>query len=250
RGLVFDDTDAKVFVPHAIRADGGGAEVGEDGGPGGVGDEGDVVFDLEFVGQEAEVVDAGGVVGVTDGADEAGKGAKEKGMVFLRPELSYAEDSRVPVPFARFVKRNSVDDFVNRDGRKDDGNGVWFPSLGADGTPECADMGGGPRTVCHYEIDRAANTAIEVGEKMPVFLLERTTNTFACAGIETFSQGGRGVKRAKHVGGDSRVVNVGSRRDRGKEEFAESKGKGVAHGVDEDIGNEKGECIICEDDGT
>lgn len=44
--------------------------MGKDGGPGGVGDEGDVRFNLEFVGQEAEVVDTGGVVGIANGADE------------------------------------------------------------------------------------------------------------------------------------------------------------------------------------
>lgn len=44
--------------------------MGEDGGEGGVGEEGDVRVEVEFVGEEAEVVDAGGVVGVADGADE------------------------------------------------------------------------------------------------------------------------------------------------------------------------------------
>lgn len=59
-----------MLVPHAVDADGGGGEVGEDGGERCVGEEGDVGIELEFMGKKAEVVDAGGVVCVSDGADK------------------------------------------------------------------------------------------------------------------------------------------------------------------------------------
>lgn len=71
RGLVLHDADAEVLVPHGVDADGGCGEVGEDGWPAGVADEGCVVADVQLVGEEAQVVDVGFVwAGVADGADE------------------------------------------------------------------------------------------------------------------------------------------------------------------------------------
>ena len=58
-GLVLDDADAEVLVPHGVDADGGFVQMLEDGGPAGVAEEGGVVADVEFVGEEAEVVNVG-----------------------------------------------------------------------------------------------------------------------------------------------------------------------------------------------
>lgn len=109
-------------------------------------------------------------------------------------------------------------------------------------------MGRGPRTVRHYDIDGAADAAVEVGEEMPVLFFDKPAETLACAGVETLT--GAAVERAKHVGGDGRVVDVGAGGDGGEEEFGEGEGEGVAHCVDEDVGNEEGESVVGEDEGA
>lgn len=40
-------------------------------------------------------------------------------MVLLRAELGYAEDGRLSVLLAFFIKRNGANNFVNRNGRED-----------------------------------------------------------------------------------------------------------------------------------
>lgn len=141
-----------------------------------------------------------------------------------------------------------ADDFVDGDGWEDHGDGVWFPPLAAGGTPKCADVGSGPGTIRHYNINGAADTTVEVGEKMPVLFFDKPSETLARAGVETLS--GAAVKRAEHVGGDGRVVDVGAGGDGGEEEFGEGEGEGVAHCVDEDVGDEEGESVVGEDEGA
>lgn len=84
-GLVLDDADAKMLVPHGVYADGGSSQVREDGGPGCVAEEGGGVADAKLVGQQAEVVDVGFVGGrVTDGADKDKAGLDVVGVVFFK----------------------------------------------------------------------------------------------------------------------------------------------------------------------
>lgn len=45
-------------------------------------------------------------------------------------------------------------------------------------------------------------------------------------------------------------MDIGTSRNGGEEEFGESKGEGVAHGVDEDVGYDKREGIRCENKRT
>lgn len=45
-------------------------------------------------------------------------------------------------------------------------------------------------------------------------------------------------------------MDICASRDRGKENFGERKGEGVAHCVNEDIRNEKGESIVSKNDGA
>lgn len=85
---------------------------------------------------------------------------------------------------------------------------------------------------------------------MPVLLFEGAAETFAAAGIETLAKGRRRVERAEHVGGNGRVVNICASGNRRKEKFGECECEGVAHGVDEDIWNEKGESVVSENDGA
>ena len=53
-----------------------------------------------------------------------------------------------------------MDDLVDGYGREDDGDGVWFSALGADGTPERADVRCGPGTVRHDHVYGASDAAI------------------------------------------------------------------------------------------
>lgn len=105
-------------------------------------------------------------------------------------------------------------------------------------------MGGGPGAVGHDQVDGAAHAAVKAGEQMPVSFFEEAAETFARAGVEAFAKGGSGVKGAEHVGGNGRVVDVGSGGNGGEEEFGECEGEGVAHGIDEDIGDEKRKGIV------
>lgn len=81
---------------------------------------------------------------------ETGKRSEEQSMVFLGAELRDAEDGRVSFLLAFFVEGDGADDFVHGDGGKEDGDRVGFPPPCAGGTPERADVRGGPGAVCHY----------------------------------------------------------------------------------------------------
>ena len=70
RGLVLDDADAEVLVPHGVDAERAAPQLRQDRGPAGVGDEVDGVAQVQFVREQPQLVDAGCVVGVADGADE------------------------------------------------------------------------------------------------------------------------------------------------------------------------------------
>lgn len=165
-------------------------------------------------------------------------------MVFLGPELRDVQYRLVAVFLGFLGEGYGADDFVHGAGWEDDGDWVWFPPFAAGRTPKCADVGSGPRTVCHYDIDRAADTTVEVGEEVPVLFFHEPAEAFACAGVETLSGG---VERAKHVGGDGRVVDVGASGNGGEEELGEGEGEGVAHCVNENVGDKKGESVVCED---
>lgn len=52
RSLVFDHSDAKMFVPHSVNSDRTTSKPFENLGPGSVTDELDLVFNLEFVGEK------------------------------------------------------------------------------------------------------------------------------------------------------------------------------------------------------
>lgn len=111
-------------------------------------------------------------------------------------------------------------------------------------------MGSGPGAVGHNDIDGSADAAVKASKKMPVFFLQEAAEAHARASVETFSESRGDVKGAEHVGRYGRIVDIGAGGDGGKEEPGKGKGKGVSHGVDEDVGNEKREGIIGEKDGA
>lgn len=45
-------------------------------------------------------------------------------------------------------------------------------------------------------------------------------------------------------------MDVGASGDGGKDGFRQGKGKGVAHCIDEDVGNKQGEGVISENEGA
>lgn len=138
--LILDDADAKVFVPHCVDADAGRAEAREDGGPGGVELEGDVLCDVEFVREEAERVDVRLVGRVADGADqeevrlllycrracrlvllqELGKRSQHQLVILLRPKLRNVEERGRALRFGRGIDGDLALDFLDGDGREDD----------------------------------------------------------------------------------------------------------------------------------
>ena len=179
------------------------------------------------------------------GLEESSEGAEEEGVVLLGPELGYIEDCGFSFGFAFSGKRDGVDDFVNGTGWEDDGDCVGFSPLGADRSPEGADMRCSPGAVGHDNVDGATDATVEIGEQMPISFFEGPSQPLARAGVKAFAKGWGGVKRAEHVGRYCGIMHVGPRGDSGKEEFGKGKGEGVAHCVNENVGYDQREGIIC-----
>lgn len=280
RSLVLDDADAEVLVPHSVSADGGGAQVRQDRRPAGVADEGGVVPDAQLVRQEAQVVDVRLVrAGVPDGADqdefggrlrlllgcrrcgfgvlvadvveEAGEGAEDQRVVLFRAELRDVQDGGFADLLALQVHLDRGLELRDR-GRGEDDRGflvhysVVAPARRA---PEGFDMRRRPRRVAHHHVDLAADPAVETGERKPVLPLCVALPARSGARVDSL-QARLVVQRFEHVRGDRGVVDISSRGDGWEEKFAECNGKGVAHGIDEHVRDQKVEGIVSDDKGA
>ena len=259
-----------MLVPHGIDADPAGGEVVEDVGPGGVAGESDEGVDVQVACEQAEAIDFFGVGVVADGADEdefrilhlltcwltlilvhhARKRLKDHLVVLFWPELRNVEDDAVALPCPGPVELDALFQFLDRDWGEHGFDGPALSAPRAFRAPERLDVRLGPGGIRHDDVDVAAGEAVEPGVGAPVEAFGGAFEASACAGVEAVCGvwGGEGVE---HVGGDGGVVDVCGGGDGGAEkEGAEGESEGVAHCVNEEVRDEKGEGVVGHEEGA
>lgn len=254
RGKILHDTNAKVLVPHCVDADPALAEPPQHVPPRRVEHKHHLVLDPQLVGEQAEFVDALGIVVVADGAEEdefragferggggeggvqeVGEGAEEEVEAFLGAELRDGEDVGVP---GAGGDGDCGGDFGGG-ARGEDG----FDGVGCAGAvPEGADVSGCPGRVGHDDVDGGAAGAVDLRKERPVVFLELELDA---------GGGGAAGEGLEHICGDGGVVHVCGDGDavRAEEVLDEGVAEGVAHRVDEDVWDEERERRVGEREG-